>query len=168
MATTSTFVVAYSVSPARVHGAFSSAEYWRDRMRDIGGADPELIELRADADGLFVALRQSAPRDAIPEPARRLATRLRIVRQERWGALTGSVARGTFAAELPGVRGTLTGAMELRPSKSGAEQNYAGTIDAGIPVLGGRIERLLIAPLERLATLERDYTVQWINSQKHL
>jgi hypothetical protein len=71
---------------------------------------------------------------------------VRIVQHERW---TGRDT-AEFSMEIPGKPGHLRGTIALRPNNDGGtDEVFTGEVKVGIPLVGGRLEKMVEEVLRR-------------------
>jgi hypothetical protein len=67
-------------------------------------------------------------------------------------------------ANLPGGALDLRGTYELKNTESGSALESKSTCKVKIPLVGGKIEEVLLKGLRDLFDTERDFTRTWISS----
>ena len=153
----------HSKSVAAVHAAFTSEQYWRDRLAAVGGPNAELREATKNADGSFkVVLVQAIAEKYLPSLVTKIRRGdLKIDRTESWGPLTGDKARGHFEVSVQGAPGTISGDIEIAADGSGSVFRVDGSVTVNIPLIGARAEEAIAEQLKRLLTKEDDFTEEW-------
>ena len=150
----------------QVYRALAGRSYWDARMEEMRKHSPnEVVELRADANGIELEVRHLLPRDMLPELARSVLRKdLVITRKEHYGPF-GPEVEGTFTASIPGGPGTLDGTMRLFPTETGCTLRTSPVAKVFIPILGPKLEQMMLINLVDLFRAEAEFTQQWLEEQ---
>ncbi len=146
----------------QVYEALSSRQYWDDRIAEIGGTNSSLVGFEASDSGVEVEYQQFISRSKLPSIAQTVIKNdMIIIRKETWAQADGSVS-GTFHGEMKGGPGSVSGPRAIRPNGNGCV--IESTIEARVsfPIVGGKLEKLLLPSVENLLDGEDDYTAKWI------
>jgi hypothetical protein len=110
--------------------------------------------------GARVVLHQTVPSDAIPSFLRAmLPGDLMIRRTEIWRGY-----RGNVEAEVDGAPGTITGVMSLEPDGTGCVLGSQLTVEVPLPLIGGKVEKLVSDNIASLLESEHQFTVTWLRN----
>ena len=95
-----------------------------------------------DGSQFSITCRYEAPSDApIPGFAKKFMGQTNVVTQtDRWD--TGTMT-GELTAEIEGLPATVSAEMELVDDGDGSTNTLSWTIKCGIPLVGGKIEKLV-------------------------
>ena len=87
-----------------------------------------------------------------------------VRREETWGPVIAGTATATIGGSILNAPVNLSGAALLAPSAEsrGARLNYRVTIQVRVPIIGGKLERIIGSQLAELVALEQRFTSQWI------
>ncbi len=158
--------VTYSPSIETVHAAFTSEQYWKDRLEQIGGPGAQLVGFTAGDGSVTVEMVQTIPAAKLPSAVTAVRPGdLQINRTETWGPLTDT-ATGGFTAEVKGAPGDIRGARTLSRDGEGTRMRVDGTVEVKIPLLGGAIENVIVEQLRKLLAREDEFNVSWFSSAK--
>lgn len=159
MASRFEYSVAYPFSTGRLWELVSAENYWADLIRAINGDRGSLDEFARDGDAVTVVMTQCIPEAAL----------LSIVTKVRPGDLkiprrldltyAGGTIIGNATAGVSGVSASITATQTT--SGEQASTLYRGEIKVGVPLVGGKIEKILQGELVSLFDAERDTTVDW-------
>lgn len=106
-----------------------------------------------------VTIEQVWSATSLPSFARKVAgDEIVIVQEERWGAPTTADVRVT----IPGKPGDMTGTTRLTPAGDGTVQVVEMTIKVGIPLVGGKIEKLIADMLGKALDREHQVGREWL------
>jgi Protein of unknown function (DUF2505) len=154
----------YHATVERLHRAFGDDHYWLARLADSGADIATLDSMTVADDGsIDVATTQVLRRDRLPA----LATQfhrgdVQIVRNEKWGPITGGEAHAEIAGRITGAPASLWGKAVLAPADTGSQLQFTVTLEVDVPLVGGKIETFLGSKLAELVTAEQRFTTAWI------
>lgn len=145
----------------RMREVLTDQDYLQDKLRAVGGPGAELVSRKQDERGVTVVLRQAVPDDALPSFLRSvLPGDLTIRRTETW---TGS--GGSVHAVVDGAPGTVSGAMRLEPDPAGCVLGAQLTAEVELPLIGGKVERVITDSVGRLMEAEYRFTLEWLRNR---
>jgi hypothetical protein len=151
------------VTVEQVLSAFANESYWMDRISAFGGS-VTLDALVTDDDGTVrVATVQDLRHDMLPGMiARVYPSDVMISRRETWRPVGGRRVDGAMNVSVTGAPGSGRGTACLTPFGNGAQLTVKATVEFGVPLIGGRIERYLAGQLaEGICEVQR-FTTSWI------
>lgn len=134
--------------------------YLREKLRAVGGPRAELVSREQDERGVTVVLRQAVPQDALPSFLRSvLPGDLTIRRTETWTSSGGRVH-----AVVDGAPGTITGVMRFEPDPAGCVLGAQLTAEVGLPLIGGKVEKIITDNVATLMEAEYRFTLEWLRN----
>lgn len=150
-------------SADEVYAVMVDPAYLRARLKQIGGPGADLLEHTADVDGARYRLQHGVDANALPSLVRTvLPGDLRIERTERW-TRQGSAHLADVHLTIPGAPGSASGQMRLRDlPDSGSELAVRLDIAVSVPLLGGKIEEIVVGHLRDVIVAETEFTQQWL------
>lgn len=150
----------YPEPPQRIREVLTDPDYLRDKLRAVGGPGAELVSRQEDERGVTVVVHQTVPGDALPSFLRSVITEdLTIRRTETW---TSSGA--TVHAVVDGVPGTITVSMRLAPDPAGSVLGAQLTAEVPLPLVGGKVEKIIIDNVAKLLAAEHQFTLDWLRN----
>ncbi len=160
----------YEGTVEEVYRAFTEADYWLARVADSGGDEVLLESMRvggeAGNDGTIeVTTLQVMHSHNLPGLITQLHRGdLRMRREETWGPVTDGVATASLAGEIVGAPANLTGTATLSSSAEtgGSRVEYHITVQVRIPLVGGKLEKMIGGELVTVLTREQRFTATWI------
>ena len=151
----------YPESLERMREVLTDEHYLQDKLRAVGGPRAELVSRKQDERGVTVVLHQAVPEDALPSFLRSvLSGDLTIHRTETWTDSGGSVY-----AVVDGAPGTVSGAMRLEPDPPGCVLDAQLTAEVGLPLIGGKVEKVITDSVGRLMETEYRFTLEWLRNR---
>ncbi|MGQ4617699.1 DUF2505 family protein [Nocardia sp. R7R-8] len=151
-----------------LYAALSNRDYWDARMTEMRKYSPgnEVVRLEAGDDGITVELRHVLPRDMLPEIAQTVMRKdMVITRKEFYGPHTAEEITGKYSASIPAGPGSLGGTIRLFPTDTGCTMRFSSEAKVFIPMVGPRLEQLMLVNLVDLFRGEAEFTVQWLEEQ---
>jgi len=152
--------------------AFSEAEYWRARLAispvDVATLESIRVGGESGTDGTVdVVTVQTMLSQNLPALVSQLHRGdLCVRREECWGPVINGTATATIGGSILGAPVNLSGTAVLSPlaESRGARLNYCVTIQVRVPILGGKLERIIGTQLADLVAMEQRFTSQWITN----
>ncbi|MDQ3761640.1 MAG: DUF2505 domain-containing protein [Actinomycetota bacterium] len=150
----------YPEPPERMREVLTDPAYLREKLRAVGGPRAELVSREQDERGVTVVLRQAVPQDALPSFLRSvLPGDLTIRRTETWTSSGGRVH-----AVVDGAPGTITGVMRFEPDPAGCVLGAQLTAEVGLPLIGGKVEKIITDNVATLMEAEYRFTLEWLRN----
>lgn len=164
MSTTIETPNSYAFSPAQVHAAFTTRDFWEHRVTHLGSI-PGTVESFDVSDGaVTVVVNEKIAVEELPQAMANLFTKgLRAIRTINWTALTDDKATGTFAVEIPAAQnGKVEGTFALSPAEEGAQILTVTTVTIKIPMVGPMMEQKLGVAFEEILANEATVLSDWL------
>ena len=160
----------YGGSVEDVHRAFSERDYWLARLADSGVDETKLESMRVGGESgndgtIDVVTLQVWHSNHLPGLVTQLHRGdLRIRREETWGPITDGFATASIAGSILNAPVNLSGTAELSPiaGSRGARLEFWVTVQVRIPIVGGKVEKLIGSVLADLVGMEQRFTTKWI------
>ncbi|WP_068278435.1 DUF2505 domain-containing protein [Aldersonia kunmingensis] len=150
----------------RLHAAFTSEQFFDERIEAVGGPGGRVDEFSVGADGtVTVKMMQIVPAATLPS----LITKVRpgdleIDRVQVWGPLRDGRADGSFTANIAGVPAKIGGTSDIAADGAGSVLTVNGEVSVKIPLVGGKIESAAVDQLTKLLDMEDEFTVKWLQA----
>lgn len=149
-----------------VHAAYADEAYWADRLRSVGTAKDSLDALDVSGDSINVTVTQYISESDIPELARKvLSGDLRLQRTVQYSGFDGETMSGTSRAEAAGGIGVITGEIESVAHGDAAVDSVSGQVKVSIPLLGGKLEKMVVQHITGLFTAEYAHLNGWLGAR---
>jgi hypothetical protein len=144
--------------------AFGERDYWLARLAAYGGDSMTLDSLDVAADGtVVIKTTQDLRQDMLPGGLGAMLPGNTVLRRtETWHAVSDGAAHGDFAITAQGVPSSGSGTMELAPAAAGSRLRVRGSLEVRIPLVGGRIERVVADTIAREVPQMQQFTAEWI------
>jgi Protein of unknown function (DUF2505) len=155
----------YDGTVDEVHRAFSERDYWLARLAESGVDDSALESMRVSEGTIDVVTLQVVRSHNLPG----LVTQLHrgdlcIRREENWGPIADGTATASIAGSILDAPVNLSGTAVLSSiaGSGGARVEFRVTVQVRIPIVGGKVEKLLGSVLTSLVAGEQRFTTTWI------
>jgi hypothetical protein len=160
----------YGDSVEQVHRAFRHEEYWHARLADIPVDEATLESMRVGGESgddgtIEVVTLQLIRRHNLHAIVKQLHQGdIAIRRRETWGPLVDGAATGSIVVTILDTPVHVSGTGELSPiaEAGGARLTCRITVQVRVPIIGGKVERLIGAQLDELVSREQRLTTEWI------
>ncbi len=164
------YTIAFGAPAETVYREFTSADYWRALVAEYRRHDPksELSRFDSGAHGTEVVLVQHIARRELPPVARQvLPADLVITRTQRFEPFDprAGTAQGSYAATVPHAPGRLGGRYHLGTAADGSRLRVTNECKVHVPLLGGKLEELVLRALRDLFAAEEAFTAEWIRGR---
>lgn len=146
--------------------ALADPEFHRVKLDLDGSAAIEVVDVVRETteDGVEVrlTLRQPVPATVVPAALEQLVRgRLVLERHEHW-TLAEDRCSGRTEVAVPHTPIGAQGWMEVTPSGAGSTLAVDLEVTASVPLLGGGIERAVLAGIRRLTGSEHERISAWL------
>lgn len=139
--------------------------FWDDRLAAVGGPGGRITAFEGDGKKADVTQVQVIAKDLLPQAVTSfLPGDLEIERHELWKR-TADGADGTFTASVAGAPATVEGKMTIRAANTEAALTVNGEVEVKVPLIGGRIEKMIVEQLQELIKAEYEFAVRWLESR---
>ncbi|MCV7075624.1 DUF2505 domain-containing protein [Mycobacterium szulgai] len=160
----------YEGSVEDVHRAFYEADYWTARLAetpvDIATIESMRLGGASGADGsIEVITVQTVCSHNLPALVTQLHRGdLSVRREEIWTPINDGIATVSIAGSIVGAPVNLwgTGVLSPKEESGGSRMSAQLTIQVRIPIIGGKLERLIGTQLRELVAIEQRFTTLWI------
>jgi hypothetical protein len=160
----------YENSVEEIHRAFFAEGYWKARLADIPVDEATLDVMRIGGesgdDGTVEVVTLQVVRSHNLHALVKQLHRgdLCVRRKEAWGPITDGVATASIAGSIEGTPVNVAGTAELSPvaATGGARLEFRITVHVRVPLIGGKVERLIGTHLAELLNREQRLTAEWI------
>ena len=126
---------------------FTNKDYFVRKYEGLGYTGVEVLDHQSDDRGFSIKVRYEAPSDApVPGFAKKFLGQTSVVVQtDSWDR---EAKTGRLQAEIQGLPAKVHAEMSLRDNGDGCVNELDWTISCGIPLVGGKIERLVAEDIQ--------------------
>jgi hypothetical protein len=154
--------LAYDAPPAAVFEMLADPAFRQAACaaQDVISAD---VQLERSGNGFSLVIDQQQRTDDLPGFARAFAgDSTQAIQREKWEDTTG----GTLVIDTPGKPTEIKGTITLRAEGSGTREIVELEVKAKIPLIGGKIEKLLAEKVRDGMDLEHGVGVDYLSGRK--
>jgi hypothetical protein len=156
-------VVSRTQIPASVQQVFAlrTSESWVQLKADKLNDGSALVSRTERPDGgVDFAVSRELPAGVPGFLERFLPKEGKAVQNESWGPVgPDGICHGTWSVDIPGAPAKLGGTATVEPSGDGSVQIIKGTVQVGIPLIGGRAEQFVVDMTQKLMAKEAELMV---------
>lgn len=151
--------------PAPVETVYSilvDEVFLTERLNDIGGKGAALLEHSRSEDQAAFRLRQGVDANRLPGPVRSILNGdLVVEREERWRS--GSAGyEAASRVTIAGMPAEIKSRSRLVSRSDSAELLITAEIRVSIPLIGGKIEKVVSEQVGKLLSAEAEYAEKWL------
>lgn len=162
------YVIELDQPAVALYESFSSREYWDDLLTEHSRQlETTLIRFNEDAGGTDIAFTHTLSRKDLPSVAAAVVPlNITVTREQHFDPFdpATSSARGHYKALVPAAPMDFGGTYLLCEAGGGSELRLSSLCTVRVPLIGGKIEQLILDGLRHLFDAERDFTHDWIAS----
>ncbi len=152
----------FPVPVATVYSTLVDETFLTARLRDIGGKGAALLSHSSTDGGAAYKLRQGVDANRLPGPVKSILNGdLVVEREERWRP-GGDGFESAGRATISGVPAEITSRGRLTGRGAGAELAITAEVKVSIPLLGGKIEKVVAEQVTKLLAAEAEYAEKWL------
>jgi hypothetical protein len=161
------FTMSFGAPAEKIYADLTSIEFWNSAM-DVYRAnipEAEVTSFSSDEGGTDIEFMHCVPRSELPPVARNLMpVDVVISRSQHFEPYdhTNNRALGTYTATVRHGPGELTGSLELTDTDDGSQLRIRSVCRVWIPVIGGKLEKLILDGLAEVFTSEEEFAADWI------
>jgi hypothetical protein len=148
-------VMAVTVDPA-----------FQDEKCRATGALSHSVEISPRGDHTIISTTRRMPTDELPDFVKSMVTDgITVTEVDDWGPATADGSRdGTVDVRFAGAPIAMKGTLTLRPDGTGAVTTVRAELKAGIPLIGGRIEKACAQAVLAAIGVEERTANAWLTS----
>lgn len=152
----------YDAPPAEVYAMLSDPAF-REAVCEAGDSVRHDVSITPDGEGMRVAVDQVQPAAGIPSFARKIVgDEIDVQQREQWSSPTDA----TLEVSIPGKPGHLTGSITLRERGAGTVETVDADIKVSIPMVGGKLEKLIADLLGSALRSEHRVGRSWLAGER--
>lgn len=148
----------YDASPAEVYAMLSDPTF-REAVCEAGASVRHEVSITPRGEALSVTVDQVQPAEGIPSFAKKIVgDEIEIQQREEWSSATDA----SLEVSIPHKPGHLKGTVTLRENGSGTVETVDAEIKVHIPMLGGKLEKLIADMLGSALRSEQRVGKAWL------
>ncbi|MFN6552858.1 DUF2505 domain-containing protein [Mycolicibacterium septicum] len=159
--------MAFDAPAETVYATYASGEYWQalmDRYDELTPGKSDITEFSSGELGIEVEFRQVLPRAELPPILRPvIPLDMAITRRHFFGPFDQNGVNGHYAASVSHAPGRLDGSYVLTKAATGSRLHVDSTCKVSVPLLGGKLEDMVLQSVKDVFTIEGAFTADWIS-----
>ena len=136
---------------------FTDPAYFTDKYAALGFSNIKVIKQSQDGDDFSITVQYEAPSDApVPGFAKKFMAETNVVTQtDSWNRASKT---GRLDAEIKGLPAKIGADMKLVDAGGGCRNELSWNISCSIPLVGGKVEKLIAQDIQSKAQADQDQT----------
>ncbi len=156
----------YNFTTDQVYSALRDRDYWEDCVEEMRKFSPNHIEsFVVDDSGIELLLHHILPREMLPDIAQTVMRKDMVITRKQSYSF-GEEVTGKYEASIPAGPGSLTGTMRLFATDTGCTLRTSSEAKVYIPVMGRRLEQLMLVNLIDLFRAEAEVMERFIEKRQ--
>ena len=152
----------FAADAAVVYDTLVDEAFLTERLRDIGGKHAALLEHSRNGDEAVFRMRQGVDSAKLPSAVRAILNGdLVVEREERW-RLESELYTGISIVTITGVPGEIKARTRITGKDSSATLVTSAQVKVNIPLIGGKLEKVVAEQVGKLLAAEAEYAEKWL------
>ena len=151
----------YAASPDDVVAMLTDQGY-RSSLKSRTRSAAHSVRITEEGGSTVVVVDQKLRTSGIPSFAKKLVgDTIQLVQREEWGGHEAS-----FELSIPGKPGHMRGTVNVVADGDGAVERVSGEAKASLPLVGGKIEKLLVDLITQSLEREQAKGAAWLDGDR--
>ena len=148
----------YDASPANVYTMLADPDF-REKVCQAQKSNSCTVNIAPGGGQMSVVVDQKRPSEGIPSFARKIVgDEIQLVQSEDWS----DSANAALTVVIPGKPGRFNATITLTGNESRAVETIDGDLVVGIPLLSGKLEKLIAGLLDDALRVEQKVGRAWL------
>lgn len=148
----------YDASPAEVFAMLADPDF-REKVCQAQKSNSCTVSIEPSGGQMSVVVDQKRPSEGIPGFARKIVgDEIQLVQSEDWS----DSANAALTVVIPGKPGRFDATITLTGSESGSVETIDGDLVVSIPLLSGKLEKLIAGLLDEALRVEKRVARAWL------
>jgi carbon monoxide dehydrogenase subunit G len=157
-----THTVTYDAPPDEVYAMLTDPAF-REKASQATGVLSVEVTVEPEGDGHVVTLDQVQPTEGVPSFAKKFAGETtHVIAVESWSSPT----KAALKVDTPGRPTDLQGAYRLEEFGGKTEQKFDGEIKVKVPILGGKLEKVMADLFVDAREKEHAVGAAWLRGER--
>jgi uncharacterized protein YndB with AHSA1/START domain len=154
--------ITYDASADDVYAMLTDPAF-RQRSVDAMGVLSADISVEPSGAGAHVLIDQVQPTEGVPAFAKKIAgDTTRAIQTEEWS----DSRHATLSVQTPGKPTSIDGSLTLAESGGTTTETFEGEVKAKVPLIGGKLEKLVADLFKAGMDKEHGAGVQWLKGER--
>lgn len=154
---------AYPADVERVLAMLADEEFLRQKAESLGHGNFSVLQIGEAAGTTTISTKRTVP-VALPDFARKFLSPTNDTTQtDLWSAPAADGSRdGTWSIAVAGAPVRMSGTVRLAPTADGCTNTIRGQLKVSVPLVGGRLEKMLVEQTGRVIDAEGEFGRRWL------
>jgi hypothetical protein len=163
MAKKLTETMTFDATCADVFAMMTHEDYVAKKIEGTGGSDATINVVKQGSD-VVVEAGRNLPAQVPSFMKSFVGDAIRVDEVDRWSPADDLGARtAQVTINFAGTPASATGTLDLRPASDGAEVIVNFDVKASVPLVGGKIEGVIVEQISRAIRKENEIGVEWLS-----
>ncbi|MDP3971839.1 MAG: DUF2505 domain-containing protein [Candidatus Nanopelagicales bacterium] len=151
----------YAGTPDQMWAMLSDQDYWQQKYDALGATDLQWHRFNADESTLAISSTRQVPAN-LPGFAKKIIGETALVTQSENWRRDGDQLACDIEITTKGAPGGTTGTMKVTPDGNGSTWTADFTIKVSIPLVGGKLENLMLNETQESFRAEKEFNDAWL------
>ena len=149
----------YDASPEEVFEMLKTPEFREKVCQNLKQTNSYDVSVTPQGEGMDVRVEQQQATAGVPSVAKKfVGEETTIIQKEHWTSPRG----GDLEVEIPGKPGSVKGTIKLAERNGGTVETVSVDIKVSVPLVGGKIEKMLADLLGSAMRSEEKVGQEWL------
>lgn len=154
--------MSFDASCDEVFAMMTDEAYVAEKLSGTGGSEPTINVLKQGSD-VVVEAGRNLPAQVPSFMKSFVGEAIRVDEVDRWSPADDLGARtAKVTIDFAGTPANATGTLDLRPAGDGAEVLVNFEVKASVPLVGGKIEGVIVEQITRAIRKENEIGADWL------
>jgi hypothetical protein len=155
--------IRFAADPVATFAVLADKGFQEEVCRATGSVGTD-VSIDQSGGGATIRTNRELPTADFPDFLKKfVGDTVHVVRVDTWGPAAADGARdGTITVEIKGAPVRLSGTITLRPDGAGTVEDVQGELKAGVPLVGGKIEKAVAPSIRGGVAKEEEVGARWL------
>jgi len=153
--------------PVSVNTAFkmlTDEDYLQEKFETTGSTNIEIMKCEEEGDVFVIENKREIPANPPGFAKKFIKAKNKVVGKDIWDLSGKKTKKGTFELDIKGAPIKLSGNLALNPTKNGCDYIIDFKVKVGIPLIGGKIAKLVEADTRKNQELDYEFTIEYLKN----
>jgi len=159
-----TITHSYPVSVETAFKMLTDEDYLQEKFEATGATNIEIMKCKKEGDVFVIENKREIPANPPGFAKKFIKARNKVVGKDVWDLSGKKTKKGTFELDVKGAPIKLSGDLTLKPTKNGSDYIINFNVKVGIPLIGGKIAKLVEADTRKNQESDYEFTIEYLES----
>jgi len=159
-----TITHSYPASVETVFKVLTDEDYLREKFEATGATNIEILQCEKEGNVFVIENTREIPANPPGFAKKFIKARNKVIGKDVWDLSGKKTKKGTFEVDVKGIPIRLNGDLTLKPTKNGCDYVIHFNVKVGIPLIGGKIAKLVEEDTRKNQDLDYEYTMEYLEN----